>query len=511
MGRMPPAFTITASLRISCTRCIRRKVTRRYHREEWRGALRIVGKRRPVCLCFATVAQQSPIVTFCHLAATRVAGFGRDGNSESWRDQMIHYFWYAAGVLTGVAAAFLLAPLTRALVRSVPRPALRYTIAAACVIAFGSIALLIYYTLGSPEALDARSTSTRLAHPGALPPGAGEPSDSVASAASKLEERIAREGGSRDDWLLLAQSYEFLGRAPDAARARASADNVSESSPAKPAQSGPDDTGSTAEYESRVRANPRDAEAWLGLARHYRQQRDFERARQSFAKLVALDAMTADMWADYADVLASLAGGSLAGESARAIDRALALDRRHPKALWLKASLAYEQRRYSDALKLWQEIRALLPPDSPDARIIDANIAEAAELAGMPASPAKPPVASEKVLMVSGTVSIDRKLAHRVPAGATLFIYAKAVDSPGPPLAVLRTTAASWPVSFRLDDSLAMIPERKLSSFDSVIVEARISRTGNATPTPGDLLAVSPALRPADGKMLQLVISREIG
>ena len=424
---------------------------------------------------------------------------------------MTHYFWYAAGVFTGVAAAFLLAPLARILVRTVQSRALRFGIAAASVIAFSVTVFLIYRTLGNSDALDARVTNPPLAHPGAVPPGLGESGDSVESAAARLEERIAREGGSRSDWLLLAQSYEFLGRTEDAARSRANAETAPESLPSTPIQAAASAPNSTAEYEARVNANPRDAEAWLGLASNHRQRRDFERARQAFVKLVELDAMTADAWADYADVLGSLAGGSLDGESARAIDRALAIDRKHSKALWLKASLAHEQGRYRDALVLWQEIRALLPPDSPDARIIDSNIAEATELAEIPGSPAATANSSEKILMVSGTVSIDRQLALRVPAGATLFIYAKAADSPGPPLAVLRTTAAAWPVKFRLDDSLAMIPERKLSSFKSVIVEARISPTGNATPTPGDMYAVSPVVRPADGKTLQLVISKEIG
>ena len=81
----------------------------------------------------------------------------------------------------------------------------------------------------------------------------------------------------------------------------------------------------------------------------------------------------------------------------------------------------------------------------------------------------------------------------------------------GPPLAVLRTTAAAWPVSFHLDDSMAMIPSRRLSQFDKVVVEARISRSGQATPSSGDLYVTSPVLHPAAGKKLALVINREIG
>ena len=94
---------------------------------------------------------------------------------------------------------------------------------------------------------------------------------------------------------------------------------------------------------------------------------------------------------------------------------------------------------------------------------------------------------------------------------ATLFVYAKAVDSPGPPLAVWRTTAGHWPVSFRLDDSMAMIPTRRLSQFDKVIVEARISRSGQAMPTTGDLYVTSPVVHPSGGQKLALVINREIG
>jgi cytochrome c-type biogenesis protein CcmH len=423
---------------------------------------------------------------------------------------MIHYFWFAAGVMTGVAAAFVLTPLSRILAVTVHSRARRYAVGALSVAVFALTALLIYRTLGTPSAVDARTASAPLAHPGAVSMTPGEPGDSVDNAMTRLETRIARDGGSRSDWLLLAQSYDFVGRPEDAARARANAQTAPDSSPAAPLPAATNIGNDTAQFEARVAAEPNDAPAWLALTQRYRQQREFARAREAFARLIALDAMTADAWADYADVLGSLAGGSLAGESAHAIDRALALEPRHTKALWLKASLAHEQHRYDDSLALWKQIRALLPADSADARLIDDNIAEAAKLASS-AVDAGSRTASQKVLMVAGTVSIDRKLAPRVPSGATLFIYAKAVDSPGPPLAVLRTKAASWPVSFQLDDTLAMLPERKLSAFEQVIVEARISRTGNAAPAPGDLIAVSPVLRPADAKPLKLVISKEIG
>ncbi len=412
------------------------------------------------------------------------------------------YFWYAAGILTGVAAAFVMVPLASSLAQRVSSRKLRFGFAAFAVVAFAALVLVVYHTLGRPDAVGTSVAAISAPHPGARQPAAGEQAQSLETAASTLEERLMREGGSDSDWQLLAQTYETLGRPDDAARVRA---HPSAGTGPAPAPAAPEPGKSVAALEARVGEAPRDANAWLELATIYRHQRKFEQSRAAFERLIALRAMNADAWADYADVLATLSGGSLAGEPARAIDHALALDAQHPKALWLKASLAHEQGRYRDSLVLWKKLRATLPATSPDAAIIDANIAEAAALAQQPGgSSASPPV------QVSGTVSIDKALVERVAPGATLFIYAKAVDSPGPPLAVFRVSPTSWPVSFRLDDTLAMLPARKLSDFSRVIVEARLSRSGQAKPTPGDLYIESPVLQPADGRQLQLVISRVI-
>jgi len=250
---------------------------------------------------------------------------------------------------------------------------------------------------------------------------------------------------------------------------------------------------------------------WVALADARRAQRDFAGARAAYEKAIERKQMTAQSWADYADTVASLPGGSLAGVAGAAIDQALALDPTNVKALWLKASQAHEQRRYSEALSWWARLKSALPANSEDGRIIDANIAEDRSIANSAGAAPAAGNAQAAPGAVSGTVSVATRYADRIAPNATLFIYAKSVDSPGPPLAVLRTSAANWPVSFRLDDSLAMLPGRRLSQFDKVVVEARISRSGQATPTSGDLYATSPVLRPAEGKKLALIIDHQIG
>jgi len=133
-----------------------------------------------------------------------------------------------------------------------------------------------------------------------------------------------------------------------------------------------------------AQGDPGNAQEWLALAAERRRNHDYAGARDAYLQVIQRNAMTADSWADYADALASLPGGSLGGEAGLAIQRALSLDPNHPKALWLEASHAYAEHRYSDALALWKRLRATLREGSPDAGIVDANIAESAQLARTP-------------------------------------------------------------------------------------------------------------------------------
>jgi len=452
-------------------------------------------------------------------------------------------FSFIAGVLAGVAASYVAAPLWRG-VSTLALGRRRYLFAGAFVASFALIAGVIYLALGSRHSLEqpARTTtpSSVTTAPAGSSTGSSTTAKSMEAEVAGLEARLGRDGGTPADWSLLAQAYDFMGRPEDAKRARAKAGvpaagpavwqmgasalsaaataadtRASASAPVQNnAQNNSRATASAAELERNVAAHPRDAQSWLALADLRRSQRDYAGARTAYLKLVELHAMSAQSWADYADVLGSLAGGSLAGDAGRAIDSALALDGSNPKALWLKASQANEQHRYAEALGWWKKLRAVLPGDSAEARMVDANTAEATSLAGSPAAPASSAAtaaSSAPGAEVSGTVSLDRRFTDRVQSDATLFIYAKAADSPGPPLAVLRTTVGTWPVTFRLDDSMAMMPSRRLSQFERVVVEARISRSGQATPAAGDLYVTSPVLRPAPGTRLALVINREIG
>ncbi|HVO06889.1 MAG TPA: hypothetical protein VMT83_08910 [Burkholderiaceae bacterium] len=419
-------------------------------------------------------------------------------------------FFFAAGVLATIAVLVVLYPwlsggrrgeLLAALPRWVP-------LAAAGALA---VVLAIYVTLGRPQ-LTSQDAAPE-AGPAAAAMAAGRPgaaqqqaAGSMDSAVSGLERRLAAGGGSEADWELLAKSYEFLGRPDDAALAR------QKQLPAGAGAAAAGTAPAAAVAAPTAPAAPLSAEATrlVAAANAARSKRDFAAANDLYAQLAARHEMTADTWADYADVAATLNGRSLQGKPAGYIAHALQLDPRHPKALWLQASLQHESRQYQAAAATWQRLADVLGPASSDAKIIAANLAEDRRLGGGAGEPA--PASGANTVAVRGEVVVSDALKGKIPAGLTLFIVAKSVNSPGPPVAIWRTsTTGSWPITFQLDDSQAMIPMRKLSTAGLVTIEARTSRTGQAMPAPGDFQGVSAQLDPGSGKPVRIVIQKVIG
>ncbi|HEX4583800.1 MAG TPA: c-type cytochrome biogenesis protein CcmI [Burkholderiaceae bacterium] len=261
----------------------------------------------------------------------------------------------------------------------------------------------------------------------------------------------------------------------------------------------------------RLEENPGNGEGWAMLARSYSYLRKFPEAVKAYEKATQLLPNDSHLFADYADALAMTQERRLTGAPMKLIERALAIDPKDVKALALAGSEAFDRRDYKAAVAYWDRAVKAGPSDAQFAQQLQAGLVEARQLAGGGAVPpmveatapqAAPPAdraAATKepsapaaaTASVKGRVVLAAALAGKAAPTDTLFVFARASQGPRMPLALLKRQVKDLPLEFALDDSMSMMPDLKLSKFSSVVVGARVSKAGDAMPASGDLQGFS--------------------
>lgn len=191
-----------------------------------------------------------------------------------------------------------------------------------------------------------------------------------------------------------------------------------------------------------------------------------------------------------------VAGSRLSPEAMAAVDEARAINPREISVLQLLAADAENREDTEAAVGYWRQL-IQAAPDSELADGLRRRIA-AARSDGDAAGP-----------LVEVKVSLAEGLA--LDGGLRVFVAARDAAREGaPPLAAAATLVSRLPATIRLDDSSAVGPFN-LSSAGTVYVSALVSRSGTATPRPGDYRAVSENIalggRPA---AVELVIAEPV-
>jgi cytochrome c-type biogenesis protein CcmH len=258
-----------------------------------------------------------------------------------------------------------------------------------------------------------------------------------------------------------------------------------------------------AQLAEKLKAQPDNPEGWAMLARSYSRLGRHAEAVPAYEKAVALNGNDARLLADYADTLAVQNNRSLSGAPMKLVERALKIDPNSPKALALAGTDAFERKDYATAVRYWEKLAQGMPADSAFMPELQSSIAQARELGGMPkakplaAAPAVAPAAAPAALAapaaasLQGSVRLSPAMAKLASPNDTVFIFARAAEGPRMPLAILRMQVKDLPLKFTLDDSSAMSPATRLSQHPRVVVSARVSKSGQATPAPGDLVGQS--------------------
>jgi cytochrome c-type biogenesis protein CcmH len=232
--------------------------------------------------------------------------------------------------------------------------------------------------------------------------------------------------------------------------------------------------------EKRLREDPNDAEAWFMLGRVQMGKQQYDSAVNAFRRSDALMADEPGIIFALADALAMQNNGNLLGEPEALVLRGLQIAPRFPNGLWLAGMAAEQRQDFSSAHEYWS---LLLPLIADDAASVN-------EVRGMLASLEQRDPSLVKAVggkrQVTLRIDINDELRTQASAETAVFVYARAMQGPPMPLAVKRLQLQDLPLTLSLSDDDAMMPSMKLSSFDQIVVGARVSFSGNPVSQSGD-------------------------
>lgn len=268
--------------------------------------------------------------------------------------------------------------------------------------------------------------------------------------------------------------------------------------------------------KERLRNNPDDSRGWFVLGRTMMEKQQFDEAVSAFQRTLDLVGdQEAGVLFSLADALSMQNDGVMAGEPEAMIQQGLKIAPQDPTGLWL-AGLAAEQRKdYKAAFDYMNALLPLVANDEQSVTEVNRVIAllqhQDSTLIATDKQPEIQAETKEQAVGRSLTVSVDLddSLNQQASPEDVVFVYAKAASGPPMPLAVKRIKVKDLPISVELSDADAMIPSMTLSSFDKIIIGARVSKSGNPVAQPGDLyIETGEVDSNADSSAVKLSISK---
>jgi cytochrome c-type biogenesis protein CcmH len=119
-----------------------------------------------------------------------------------------------------------------------------------------------------------------------------------------------------------------------------------------------------ARLERRLAEQPEDPRGWAQLGRAYAVLQREGDARAAYVRAYQLAPKDKEILGAYAGFLMSLDPSQPSAEAVMLFKRLHALDSSHPGALWALGLVAYQEQKFGQAVKYWEQLLQLLPPDS---------------------------------------------------------------------------------------------------------------------------------------------------
>lgn len=242
-----------------------------------------------------------------------------------------------------------------------------------------------------------------------------------------------------------------------------------------------------------VEFQPDSAGDWYTLGRMHFNRGEFKEALSAFDKTILLVGKHPDVLSPWVQSLYFVSGNQWTDEMQDAVDRVLNNDPFDPAILGFVGIASFESGNFDVALESWSRLLDQMDPRDPSAKAVLTGI-ERAELAiakqgetseQATKGPVLPPIPEQLAAELSGTVHIQISLApqlqDKVPADATVFVFARNTGERQIPIAARRFSLDELPVQIVLSDADALMPQPVLSDVAQVLVQASISLDGDAS------------------------------
>ncbi|KZN57897.1 c-type cytochrome biogenesis protein CcmI [Pseudoalteromonas luteoviolacea] len=251
-----------------------------------------------------------------------------------------------------------------------------------------------------------------------------------------------------------------------------------------------------------------DAVAWMLLGRVAMSLNDYEMAMQAFDKALVMQPDNHNVLVNYSQALLIEGTETSVNKAAHMLSRVLRKNPQNIDAISLLALIAYEREDWLEAKSAFEVLLATMTQNDPRYSFIQQRITEIDQKIEASSAGAKQTGVGAQLTV---NVDIAGELAEQIPHNATLFVFAKAANGPRMPLAVKKLTVFNLPLQVNLNDSMAMMPELKLSSFEEVVITARISVDDSVTLQDGELEGSSDIIVLQEGtQLVNVTISRVI-
>ena len=268
----------------------------------------------------------------------------------------------------------------------------------------------------------------------------------------------------------------------------------------QPAQQAGSIEDMTRALAARIEQQGGSQQEWAMLARSYKHLRQYAMAAEAYGEALKLGP-TAQLMIEQSEAIALGNDQRFTPEARSLVMQALELEPDNVNVLWFAGVAEYQAGNYRQSIEHLARLSEQAKQDAEIARSLRIYIDKAREalvaageevpttdaILGVAAASASSDAAAGGA-SIQVTVDVSSDVRSRFSDGDAVFVYAKAVSGPKMPLAVQRLTLNQLPATVTLDDSMAMVEGMNMSAFGSVVVSARVTDSGSAIAKAGDYI-----------------------